>query len=68
MNMQIYKDKYSLCYSYYLRQGDYVFGNVCLSVCLLACLSHCKQHYLNSYEWIVVNFYGGVWGGKKNKW
>ena len=31
---------------------------VCLSVCLLVC----GQHFSTSYEWIGMEFYGGVLG------
>ena len=37
---------------------------VCLSVCLFVC----EQYDSNSYEQIAMKFYGGVWGGKLNKW
>ena len=39
---------------FYLFQGDYVIGSVCLFVC--------SQHYLKSYELIAMKFYGGFWG------
>ena len=45
----------------YLWQGAYVYSTVSLCVCLLATL-------LNSYERIALKLYGGVWGGKRNKW
>ena len=34
----------------------------------LVCLFVCYEHYLKSYEQIAMKFYGGVWGGKGNKW
>ena len=62
---------------YYLRHGDYVFGNVgccvclsfslifclsfCWSVCLLATLLKMLWTYCNDILW-------GVWDGRRNKW
>ena len=43
------------CSTYYLRQGGYVFGSVCLFVCL--------QDNAKSYERILIKF-----GWTRNKW
>ena len=50
---------------FYLRQGEYVFGNVCLFVCLS--VSNITR-YAQNYERIVMDFYGRVLDGKKKKW
>ena len=39
---------------------------ICLFVFLFVCLS--VSSIAQSYEWIVMKFYGGVWDGKRNKW
>ena len=47
-------------YSCYRQQGDYVFGNVGLPFCLF--VSNMTQKV------VVMKSYGGVQGGKRNKW
>ena len=37
----------------------YIFGSDGLFVC---------KHYSESYEWVVMTFYDGVWGGKRKIW
>ena len=44
----------------FLLASVYLFMSFCLFVCLLATL---LKNYMNG-----MKFYGGVWGGKGNKW
>ena len=64
-----YKPVHITWLSNYFSINHIVFSNkeimfLVASVCLFVCY----QHYSKNYQWIVMQFYGGVWGGKKNMW
>ena len=46
------------------KGGYFLVVLVCLSVRLFVC----GQHYLKSYEWIGMQFYGGVLGNTMENW